>query len=237
MEKTKELSFNKRIFLTKKEVFEGCTGTKELDNIKGTNKIGFYSLSTIGKYLFPSLAKYSLDIDLNINEKEIIGIWYDGLDDNKSRNVTVDFSRIKNIGRLQLMANEVQSEGAVKSYTRRYALTSILNLPSTDTIDPNPPQKKDQKDQQEGQKKKPQNIIGDNQRKFMFAKMKEAGVTEAKAREYIRKAFNIESFTQLTNPMFNTLIASLEKEKQQKINNKELFGSQNEIPNFLSEIR
>ena len=35
------------------------------------------------------------------------------------------------------MANMVQSEGAVKSYTRRYALTAILRLPSTDLIDSN----------------------------------------------------------------------------------------------------
>jgi hypothetical protein len=130
----KDLSFNKRISLVKKYVFENLKETKELDNIKGTDKIGFYSLSTIEKYLFPALDMYDLDLDLEIFSDKIIGHWYDCAGDNQ-RNIEIDFSRIEHVEKLQLMANMVQSEGAVKSYTRRYALTAILRLPSTDLID------------------------------------------------------------------------------------------------------
>jgi hypothetical protein len=130
----KDLSFNKRISLVKKYVFENLKETKELDNIKGTNTTGFYSLSTIEKYLFPALDMYDLDLDLEIFSDKIIGHWYDCSGDNQ-RNIEIDFSRIEHVEKLQLMANMVQSEGAVKSYTRRYALTAILRLPSTDLID------------------------------------------------------------------------------------------------------
>jgi hypothetical protein len=129
-----KLSFNKRISLVKKEVFEGVTNSGELDNIKGSNTTGFYSIATIDKYLHPCLDKYNLDLDLWIEKTKIVGIWYD-CESDKTREVIIDFSRIENIGKLQLMANEVMSEGAVKSYTRRYALTSILMLPSTDLIE------------------------------------------------------------------------------------------------------
>ena len=130
----KDLSFNKRISLVKKYVFENLKETKELDNIKGTNTIGFYSLPTLEKYLFPVLDMYDLDLDLEIFSDKIIGHWYDCAGDNQ-RNIEIDFSRIEHVEKLQLMANMVQSEGAVKSYTRRYALTAILRLPSTDLID------------------------------------------------------------------------------------------------------
>jgi len=127
-------TFNKRISLVKKYVFENLKETKELDNIKGTDKTGFYSLSTIEKYLFPALDLYDLDLDLEIFADKIVGHWYDCNGDGQ-RDIEIDFHRIENIGKLQLMAHEVQSEGAVKSYTRRYALTAILRLPSTDIID------------------------------------------------------------------------------------------------------
>jgi hypothetical protein len=149
-----KLSFNKRISLVKKEVFEGVTSSGELDNIKGSNTTGFYSLSTIDKYLHPCLDKYDLDLDLWIEKTKIVGIWYD-CESDKTREVIVDFSRIENIGKLQLMANEVMSEGAVKSYTRRYALTSILMLPSTDLIENMAQPKKPQQNTQPTQPVKP----------------------------------------------------------------------------------
>lgn len=127
-------TFNKRISLVKKYVFENLKETKELDNIKGTDKTGFYSLSTIEKYLFPALDLYDLDLDLEIFSDKIIGHWYD-CNGDAQRDIEIDFHRIENVEKLQLMANMVQSEGAVKSYTRRYALTAILRLPSTDIID------------------------------------------------------------------------------------------------------
>lgn len=130
------LSFNKRILLVKKYVFENLKETKELDNIKGSNTSGFYSLSTIEKYLFPALDLYDLDLDLEIFSDKIIGHWYD-CNGDAQRDIEIDFHRIENVEKLQLMANMVQSEGAVKSYTRRYALTAILRLPSTDLIDTN----------------------------------------------------------------------------------------------------
>jgi hypothetical protein len=128
------MSFNKRVSLVKKDVFEQLKETKELDNIKGSNTSGFYSLSTIEKYLNPALDKYDLDLDLEIFSDKIVGHWYD-CQSEKQRDIEIDFHRIENVDKLQLMANMVQSEGAVKSYTRRYALTAILRLPSTDLIE------------------------------------------------------------------------------------------------------
>lgn len=131
-----KLGFNKRISIVKKAVFDGVITSNELEDIKGTNKVGFYSIATICKHLYPVMNDNDIDLDLVITNTEVVGIWIDCQgDSDKTRSVNVDFSRIANVGKLQLMANEVQSEGAVKSYTRRYALTSILGLPSTDLID------------------------------------------------------------------------------------------------------
>lgn len=179
-----KLSFNKRISLVKKEVFEQLKETKELDNIKGTDKVGFYSLATIEKYLNPALDKYDLDLDLEIFADKIVGHWYDCIGDGQ-RDITIDFHRIENVGRLQLMANEVQSEGAVKSYTRRYALTAIMRLPSTDLID--------QYQQPEPTAPKPQNKVNEAQLKRYFAIANKKGLDIKELDEIVKKIFNIGS--------------------------------------------
>lgn len=129
-------SFNKRISLAKRQVFNSLSLSKELEAIRGSKQQGYYSLATILKALHEALYDQNLDFDLELHEDKCIGHWYDTMSD-KERLFIVDFNRIKEVERLQMMANVVQSEGAVKTYTRRYALTAILNLPSTDLIDSN----------------------------------------------------------------------------------------------------
>lgn len=208
-----KMSFNKRVSLVKKAVFEGVTNSKELDNIKGTDKTGFYSIATIEKHLNPALDKYDIDLDLVINENEIVGIWIDCEGDSeKTRSVNVDFSRIKAVGKLQLMANEVQSEGAVKSYTRRYALTSILRLPSTDIIDSNALDDNGQTSNKTKTSPSPFNTqkteISDGQIKRIYAIAKAAGMTETEIKEMdnlIKEAYGIESKKYMTKADYDSL--------------------------------
>jgi hypothetical protein len=231
MSEEKILSFNKRISLAKKEVFDGVTTSKELENIKGTNTTGFYSIATIEKYLYPTLEKFDLDLDMIIEKDKIIGIWFDCFGQSeKTRSIVVDFSRIENIGKLQLMANEVQSEGAVKSYTRRYALSAILRLPSTDLIDSNITQKPNQPAKQQNQPQqnqspnnpkvnpnpnqlnKPSPIINAAQLKKLFATMNEKGKTEEDINKYIKaKKWPIKSKKEMTNNMLQELLKALGK--------------------------
>ena len=131
-----ELSFNKRISLVKKEVFEKVTSSDELSNISGTSSTGYYSLETIYKFLYPILDKYNLDVDIVVNKDNVTGTWIDCLGDSeKARIMVIDFSELVGLGKLPLMQNVIQSKGAVMSYLRRYFLTTFLGLPATDKID------------------------------------------------------------------------------------------------------
>jgi len=129
-----KLSFNRRIALTKMEVFE-LLQSVELDKT-ANNKSGYYSIKSIVTVLNPVLEKYNLDMELNILPKEVLIIWYDCNGDN-TRSSTIDISKIENIGRLPSMTNEVQSMGACLTYVRRYAYTVALNLNATDNIENN----------------------------------------------------------------------------------------------------
>lgn len=168
----KVLTFNKRISLAKRMVFEGVTSSGELSAIKDSKSSGYYSLDTIYKYLYPALDKYDLDIDVIIERKEVIIEWIDCANEsivnniagghtvvNKTRRVVVDFSRLEDfIEKLPLMANRVQTAGALHSYFRRYSLTIILGLPSTDLIDsdvPKTPNTQPRGQQQNHSNKKP----------------------------------------------------------------------------------
>lgn len=225
MSEEKILSFSKRISLAKKAVFDGVTTSKELENIKGTNTTGFYSIATIEKYLYPATEKYDLDLDLVIEKDKIIGIWYDCFGQSeKTRSIVVDFNRIENIGKLQLMANEVQSEGAVKSYTRRYALSAILRLPSTDLID-SAPKAKDQKPVQPVQQQnKPQTttptppttapkLITEAQLKRLFAICNNKGKKEEDINAFLKakKSWKITSKKQMNQKQYDELCKHLEK--------------------------
>jgi hypothetical protein len=135
----KKINFNKRISMVKRETFKSITGDGELGSIAGTKKQGYYSLKSIFLHSNPFLDKYDLDIDLEIGKDNVQYTWIDCADDSdKVRKGVIDFSVIVGLKKLQLMANDVQSDGGVKSYIRRYALNIILNLPSTDVIDTDP---------------------------------------------------------------------------------------------------
>lgn len=129
-----KLNFNKRIILTKRGTFNSLIENKDLDNIAGTNDKGYYTLKSIFKALYPMLEKYSVDLELTIDKDKILGVWYD-CESDKTREVWVDFSSLVGLERLPSMKNIVQSDGAVKTYIRRYALTNILGLNSTDIIE------------------------------------------------------------------------------------------------------
>jgi hypothetical protein len=230
--KNTEMSFNKRIVMVKKEVFEGVTSSNELDSIAGTKKQGYYSLNTIFKFLYPALEKYDVDLDLDIAESQIIGNWYDCLSD-KQRTTIVDFSdmveKIKDIRKLPLMANEVQSDGAVKSYTRRYALTNILGLNATDEIEtqkittPATNQNKTYKSEVPGkgevivtETKSELRKVSQPQLKRLYAIMKQTGQTDETIKVFIKKKFNIESKKDLNQNQYKYLCDRLEMAKSKE---------------------
>lgn len=216
------MSFNKRICAVKKEVFEFLKDTKELEALKGTNTTGYYSLATIEKYLHPALYAYDLDLDLEVHADKIVGHWYDCISD-KERTIEVDFSRIVNVGRLQLMANEVMSDGAVKSYTKRYAYGVILRLPSTDMIEnqtPSTPQKSPTP-QKAPTPSTPQKSIYINQKQISLVKIKQklAGLNDETFKKYLNDRFKIGSCKFLTNEMLEVVLKKLNKTIDNQKNN------------------
>lgn len=201
------LGFNKRIQLCKQEVFKGVTESGELDNIKGTDKQGFYSLATIYKFLHPALDKYDLDLELIVNRGISKGIWIDCNGNTGTiREIEIDFTRIENVEKLPMMANIVQSEGAVKTYIRRYSLTLILGLPSTDLIDTQD-QKQGQKNQTNQNKSdQPPKLANESQLKAMFTLMNIKGITKETMKKSIKKQYNIDSSKQLNVKQYNDIM-------------------------------
>lgn len=213
------LSFNKRVSRVKKEVFEALKDNKELDSIKGTNETGFYSIKTIEKHLFRLLEIYDLDLDLEIHREKITGLWIDCIEGSeKIRTIDIDFSRISEVGKLQLMANEVQSEGAVKSYTRRYALTAILNLPSTDIIDSDTiiNGNKNGNGGNGGNSGNTNYKVTEKQMNRYFALVKSAGKDINSTNDYVMKNNNLKNINDMNKKVYDAICTWLEKKAEEK---------------------
>lgn len=218
-----KLSFNKRIARTKMEVAP-LIQAEDLDKA-GNTRSGYYSIKTIMSNLNAVMDKYDIDIDLNIAGKIIYCTWID-CESEATRVVTIELKPIDEIERLASMQNIIQSQGAVMSYYRRYALTNVLNLNATDLIENstnvnNKPQNKPQPATQPTQNTpKPQpaqsapqaKIVNEAQLKRLFAIMNSKGKTEADINAYIKaKKWPIQSKKQLTIDMYDLLINALEK--------------------------
>lgn len=136
LQEPKKLSFNKRISLVKKGTLEALIKNSDMENIPGASTTGYFPLRSIFEALNPLLDNYNLDIDLEIKPKEIVGHWYNcDCSGEGHREIHIDFAQLENVQKLSLMKNIVQSNGAVKTYIRRYALTNMLNLHATDIIE------------------------------------------------------------------------------------------------------
>jgi len=141
MSENGKLSFRKRISLVKAAVVKQLIDSNELSKIgSGNSKNGYYSLSTIMEVLQPALVENDLDLDIEMGDTKVIGTWYD-CESESAHVATFDLTRlaaiINSLEKLPLMQNSIQTEGAIKTYFRRYALTAFLNLPATDEIDSN----------------------------------------------------------------------------------------------------
>jgi hypothetical protein len=208
-----KMSFNKRIRLVKKETFDAVIESSELGEISSRTKDGkkintgkgYYTLRTIFSALHPAMDKYDIDLEIMINKDNILCIWYDCIEDKK-REVLIDFSSISGMQKLPLMNNMVQSDGAVKSYIRRYALTTLLNLNSTDDIEERQPkdQPKSQYTPRQQQPKQPTQPkqqqpkkITNTNLKAYYATIKEKGFTTEEDKELIdslvKEAFQLKS--------------------------------------------
>lgn len=213
-----KLSFNKRIARTKMEVAP-LIQSEDLDKA-GNTRSGYYSIKTIMSNLNVVMDKYDIDIDLNIAGKIIYCTWID-CESEATRVVTIELKPIDEIERLASMQNIIQSQGAVMSYYRRYALTNCLNLNATDLIEnstnvnnkkpatqPTQNTSKPQPAQPAPQAK----IVNEAQLKSLFAIMNSKGKTEADINAYIKaKKWPIQSKKQLTIDMYDLLINALEK--------------------------
>lgn len=205
---SKDLTFFKRIALTKKEVFE-LVQLEDLDKA-GNNKSGYYSIKTIVNALNPTMDKYDLDCDIVISDKLATFIWLDCLSD-KTRSITLELKPISEIERLASMQNIVQSNGAVLSYYKRYLMTTALNLNSTDLIENSPSNQnknQNQKSGQTGQDKpeQPPKLANESQLKTMFTLMNIKGVTKEAMKKSIKKQYNIDSSKQLTIKQYNEIM-------------------------------
>jgi|GEM_PF-3578913 len=208
----KELSFFKRIALAKKEVFEGVQ-SEDLDKA-GNNKSGYYSIKTIVTHLNPAMDKYDLDCDIVMTDNLATFIWLD-CNSDKTRTITLELRPMSSIERLASMQNIVQSAGAVLSYYKRYLLTTVLNLNSTDLIENSPSNQnknQNQKSGQTGQNKteqteKPPKLVNDNLLKAMFALMNQKGVSKETMKKSIEKQYNITSSKQLNVRQYDSIMA------------------------------
>ena len=138
---SEKLSFRKRISLVKDVVVRTLIKSKELSKLgSGSSKNGYYSLSTIMETFQPALVENDLDFDITMDDNEVVGTWID-CESDKVVDVVFKLGRlskiIENLERLPQMQNAIQTEGSIKTYFRRYALTAFLNLPATDEIDSN----------------------------------------------------------------------------------------------------
>jgi hypothetical protein len=136
---SEKLSFRKRISLVKDVVVRTLIKSKELSKLgSGSSKNGYYSLSTIAEVFQPALVENDLDFEIEMDDDKVIGTWID-CDSDMTKTVVFHLKRlakiIENLERLPQMQNAIQTEGSIKTYFRRYALTAFLNLPATDEID------------------------------------------------------------------------------------------------------
>lgn len=217
-----KFSFRKRIQLCKKETFESLQDI-ELD--KTANKrAGYYSLKSIMSVLNGMLDKYDIDIEIAIAENMVTFTWYD-CNSEDVRATIIDISKIKDVGRLPSMSNEVQSYGAILTYVRRYALTVVLNLNATDILENNTQQPTQTSHPQKTQQSKSNftptmktkyDIINEAQRKLLFAKMKEYEISETDLHIVITKLFQKVSINDLTTDDLNILLKRLENNKNKK---------------------
>jgi hypothetical protein len=141
MSENKKLSFRKRISIVKSTVIKTLLESKELSKLgSGSSKNGYYSLSTIMEVFQPALVENDLDFEIEMDDDKVIGTWMD-CDSDMIKPVIFHLKRlakiIENLERLPQMQNAIQTEGSIKTYFRRYALTAFLNLPATDEIDTN----------------------------------------------------------------------------------------------------
>jgi hypothetical protein len=202
-----EMSFNKRIKLVKNGCFAALT--KEDLSKTANSKSGYYSLESIFKYLNPLLEKYELDLDiLELTMLRIHMIWYDDLSDNV-RECNISTEKIKDVGRLPLMSNEVQSFGAILSYVRRYAYCVVLKLKSTDIIENEYPK----------QPEKPQNNQNKHIRYYyaIFNKKFNKNTLESKIDPLILKIYNVKSKNNIPAEKLNELTKWADKKTPEQI--------------------
>jgi len=210
-----KLSFRKRIAKTKMEVFNKL---QDIDLDKTANKrAGYYSLKSIMVSLNPVMDKYDIDIDINIGDDAVLISWIDCLSESIHTS-TIDIKKIKGVPKLPSMTNEVQSYGAILSYIRRYSLTIALNLNATDILEqgnlqqPQKPQKTQQQKFKPTMKSNP--TINEEQRKLLFAKMKEANITSDDMHITITKLFQKISIPDLTTEELNIVLKRIENKKK-----------------------
>lgn len=209
-----KLTFNKRIALTKKEVF-ALLQEENLDKA-GNGKSGYYSIKKIMSHANDIMDKYDIDLDIIISDKIISCVWLDCLSE-MSRCVPIELKPISEIEKLPAMQNIIQSEGAILTYYRRYALTNMLNLNATDLIENNKPTQP----QQPKPVTPPQNnpvpqqpkLVSDGQLKRLFAIMNEKGKTVEEVNDFIMKKWNIDSKKKLTINMYDQLWKRLMESK------------------------
>jgi hypothetical protein len=209
-----KLSFNKRISLVKQEVFTAVQ-SEDLDKA-GNARSGYYSIKTIITHLNIAMNKYDIDLDVIVSGKVISCIWVDCLSE-ATRVVLIELKPIDEIERLAAMQNIIQSEGAVLTYYRRYAITNCLNLNATDLIENTPSNQNNQRNQTQPtnqnkpEPKKPA-VVSEPQLKSLFAIMNNKDKTEEDINKYIKaKKWPIQSKKELNVDMYNTLVKALEK--------------------------
>jgi hypothetical protein len=231
-----KMSFNKRVRLVKKEVFDVVTKSNELGKIKSNSgsktETGYYSLRTIFDALHPALDKYGVDVEPMFNKDNVVFTWYDDESDAK-RETMVDFSNLVGLAKLPMMANIVQSEGGVKSYLRRYGYTILFNLNSTDIIEkyqPKDQSKKQPQQRQQPTQPKPQapkqpttppRKINNNQLKMYYALVKEKGFTTEEDKKLIdslvKEGFKLDSKTNWLEHDFHKFIDFMKKSDKETI--------------------
>lgn len=185
-------TFSKRIKLVQNGVFNILN--KEDLSKTSNSKSGYYSLKSIFQALNPLLEEYELNIEImEISQISIHMCWFDDLS-NDTRDIIISIEKIKDVPRLASIPNDVQSYGAILTYVKRYAYTSVLRLNSTDIIENNYPKQQQQpKPQPKPQPKQP--ITNTDIKRFyaVFNKKFTKDQLDTEIDSLIKKYFGVES--------------------------------------------
>lgn len=199
-----KLAFSRRRSLVKFYTQKRLEEQTKLGKVAG-GKSGYFEISTIVNSMNDLLVKYFVDIEVVIEQENIIVKWIDCTDE-KEYLYKVYIGDVKVPNKLPMMANEIQSKGAILSYFRRYGLVNALGLQATlDLIE--------QKSYDDWKSKQNTNqksySITEKQVKLVYGKMEEFNYSKEIVKKILNRDYKINEISGLTKNQMDDLLTKM----------------------------